>query len=39
MYQMIHVISSDKNQKGINAGQWCSVEKQKGIIAIDFLQW
>ena len=30
---------SAESQKGINAIQWCSVENQKGTIAIDFVQW
>ena len=32
-----HMISSAESQKGINAVQ-CSVENQKGVIAIDFVQ-
>ena len=31
-------ISSAENQKGINAVQRCSIENQKGTIAIDFVQ-
>ena len=30
--------SSAENQKGVNAVQQCSVENQKGAIAIDFVQ-
>ena len=30
---------SAESQKGINADHWCSVENQKGAIAIDFVQW
>ena len=31
-------ISLAENHKGLNAVQRCSVEKQKGAIAIDFVQ-
>ena len=31
-------ISSAENQKGVNAVQQCSIENQKGTIAIDFVQ-
>ena len=30
-----HNISSAENQKGVNADQRCSIENQKGAIAID----
>ena len=30
--------SSAESQKGINAVQWCSVEKQKGATPKDFVQ-
>ena len=30
------MISSAENQKGINAVEGCSIETQKGTIAIDF---
>ena len=33
------LISSAESQKGVNAFQQRSVEKQKGAIAIDFVQW
>ena len=32
------IISSAESQKGINAVQRCSIENQKGTIAIDFVQ-
>ena len=28
-----------ESQKGVNAVQRCSIENQKGAIAIDFVQW
>ena len=31
-------VSSGENQKGVNAVQRCSIESQKGAIAIDFVQ-
>ena len=31
-------ILSAENQKGVNAVQQCSVDKQKGTIIIDFVQ-
>ena len=38
VYQFVwDLISSAENQKGINAVQWCSVDDQKGAIAIDFV--
>ena len=30
---------SAEKQKAVNAIQRCSIENQKGTIAIDFLQW
>ena len=36
---LIGNVSSAENQKGIDAVQWCSIENQKGAIAIDFVQW
>ena len=32
------MISLGENQKGVNSVQQCSVENQKGAIAIDFAQ-
>ena len=32
-------IPSAESQRGINAVQRCSIENQKGAIAIDFIQW
>ena len=37
-YIMITYISSAESQKGAIADQRCSVENQKGAIAIDFVQ-
>ena len=34
----MHNISSVESQKGVIADQRCSVENQKGAIAIDFVQ-
>ena len=30
-------IVSAESQKGVNADQWCSIENQKGDIALDFV--
>ena len=35
---MLKCISSAENQKVVNAVQWCSIENQKGVIAIYFVQ-
>ena len=35
---ILFIISSVESQKGVNVVQWCSIENQKGIIAIDFVQ-
>ena len=35
---MIKIISSVESQKGVIADQRCSVENQKGGVAIDFVQ-
>ena len=37
LYMFVNVLSTE-NQKGINSVQNCSVENQKGDIAIDFVQ-
>ena len=34
----MHDNSSVENQKGVNAVEGCSVDKQKGAIAIDFVK-